>query len=231
MEPNSVIDKSFHAIEPHTGSIVARSIVNFAASHVGGDLDAGGSKEITAFMEQVDAGLRAFLADRSLAESILKNVGQALGVTAQVGGIAPTLLAAAAASAVEQVERIVPIREEYDIVIARGECKTLCAKAGFTSLEQVKIATVVSELARNIVQYAGTGEVRIATVALPRPGIEIEASDRGKGIPNIDAILGGEYESKTGMGVGILGARRLMDEFKLDTGPTGTRIRARKYVS
>lgn len=151
-------------------------------------------------------------------------------------GAVPSLFARAAtanaqaAAGTSVSTRRVEILQEFDIVTARGETKDICAKMGFPALDQVKIATVVSELARNIVQYAGTGYIELTQLTVPRAGIEIVSVDRGPGIPNIDHVLSGDYDSNTGMGVGLVGTKRLMDEFTIDTGPTGTRITARRYV-
>ena len=138
------------------------------------------------------------------------------------------LLASATASSTRMT---VEINEEYDIVTARNHAKTICDDLGFSASEQVKIATVVSELARNIHAYVGRGRIELEIVGSPRPGIEIRATDSGNGIPNIDEILAGKYRSRTGMGVGLLGTQRLMDEFSINSGPgRGTRLVVRKYV-
>ncbi|TLM65666.1 MAG: anti-sigma regulatory factor [Actinobacteria bacterium] len=124
----------------------------------------------------------------------------------------------------------VELREEFDIVTARGATRGMCAALGFPPVEQVKIATITSELARNIIAYAGRGYVELVPLSGERKGIEIRAVDNGPGIPNIDSIMAGGYSSNTGMGIGLLGTKRLMDEFELDSVPgRGTTVVTRKY--
>jgi serine/threonine-protein kinase RsbT len=125
----------------------------------------------------------------------------------------------------------VPIRAEHDVVRARTLGKDMAKQLGFSEVVQTKVATAVSELARNIFQYAGTGEVRIRRIEGKRRGIEIVARDQGPGISDPALILSGAYRSKWGMGAGLRGTKRLVDEFELDTHPgLGTTVRIRKYA-
>lgn len=125
----------------------------------------------------------------------------------------------------------IPIDVEGDIVRARGAGRDICRGLGFAEINQVKVATAISELARNIHQYAGRGVITLKTLGAPRPGIEIVARDAGPGIPDTKLVLSGSYRSRTGMGKGLLGARRLMDAFELVSEPgKGTLVTLRKYV-
>ena len=125
----------------------------------------------------------------------------------------------------------IPIKVEDDIVRARVAGRDMCRELGLSEINQVKIATAISELARNIFHYAKTGNISLRRLAQPRPGIEIIALDRGPGIPNMTLVLSGQYKSKTGMGKGLFGTKRLVDFFEVDTGPNkGTRITLRKYA-
>jgi serine/threonine-protein kinase RsbT len=151
--------------------------------------------------------------------------------TSASSSVAPGRLPFGAHRAEGASARRISILQEFDIVTARGEARTVCQEIGFPALERVKIATVVSELARNIVQYAGTGHIDLKPITEPRKGIEVVATDQGTGIPNIGHVLSGEYTSRTGMGVGLVGTKRLMDDFTVDTGATGTRIVARRFIS
>jgi serine/threonine-protein kinase RsbT len=95
----------------------------------------------------------------------------------------------------------------------------------------VRVATAVSEIARNALSYAGGGEVHIEPLLDPRPGIRVCVRDSGPGITAVDTILSGDYSSKTGLGLGIRGSRHLMDEFHVETGQgRGTTITMAKYV-
>ncbi len=125
----------------------------------------------------------------------------------------------------------VPIRAEHDVVRARTLGKDMAKQLGFSEVSQTKVATAVSELARNIFQYAGTGEIRIRRIEGKRRGIEVVARDQGPGISDPALILSGQYRSKWGMGAGLRGTKRLVDEFELDTHPgRGTTVRIRKYT-
>ena len=110
---------------------------------------------------------------------------------------------------------------------------TLYAKeAGFAETPSRMIATAVSELARNILKYARTGEVRLRRVQEPgRRGVEMEASDRGPGIPDIEAAMSDHFSSSGTLGLGLPGIRRMMDDFSLESTPgEGTRVTARKWL-
>lgn len=126
----------------------------------------------------------------------------------------------------------ISITVESDIVRARGAGRDMCRELGFNEINQVKVATAISELARNIFHYAKTGSVVLRRLGPPRPGIEIVASDKGPGIPDLKLVMSGNYHSRTGMGKGLFGARRLMDFFDVVTGPNGqgTTVTMRKHT-
>lgn len=113
-------------------------------------------------------------------------------------------------------EMRVPILTEYDIVAARQQVKELTTFLNFSSGEQTLVATCVSELARNIVEYAGTGEVIIGLVDKnEKKGIIIIAKDKGPGIPDIELAMKDGYSTSKGLGIGLPGSRRIMDEFEI----------------
>lgn len=206
-------------LQPYVGAIVARSISQVAIGQAGIIPGLTPTPEaVQSFIQAIENGVRAFLADGFQADECMSRLRDDLGVT----GVSPGTAVAR--------NLVVEITEEYDIVSARGKSRDLCAELGFAMPEQIKIATIVSELARNIVQYVGTGRIELNTVTSPRVGIEIIATDKGSGIPHIDHVLSGGYKSKTGMGVGLLGTKRLMDDFEVDSGPAGTKIVTRKYA-
>lgn len=125
----------------------------------------------------------------------------------------------------------IEIKVEGDIVRARGAGRDMCRDLGLSEINQVKVATAISELARNIFHYAQTGNITLRRLTTPRAGIEVVATDNGPGIPDLKLVLSGSYKSKTGMGKGLLGARRLVDFFEVDTGPgRGTKVVLRKFV-
>jgi signal transduction histidine kinase len=115
----------------------------------------------------------------------------------------------------------VALRADRDVVVARQRAREVARHLGLDSREQIRVATAVSELARNAVQYAGGGSVQFALAPSPEPELVITVTDEGPGIPHLDQVLGGLYQSTTGLGIGIVGARRLMDRFRIDAPPGG----------
>lgn len=114
---------------------------------------------------------------------------------------------------------------------ARAHARELAASVGFEMLEQVQIATAVSELARNVIQYAGEGEMEISIASGRRTGIEVICRDSGPGIADVQRALAGGQSTSGGLGRGLSGAQKLFDEFELRTGPgQGTEVIGRKWV-
>jgi serine/threonine-protein kinase RsbT len=126
----------------------------------------------------------------------------------------------------------VAIRTDADVVTARQEARTMGAALGFTSTDLTLLATAISEIARNITTYAGEGEVALRVVRDGvRHGIEVQATDEGPGIANVELAMQDGYTTGNGLGLGLPGTRRLVDEFELDTTPgAGTRIRMVKWT-
>jgi len=125
----------------------------------------------------------------------------------------------------------VAIEYEHDVVLARQRARDTAALLGFDTADQVRIATAVSELARNAFQYAHRGKVEFRFAGTPPQSLEIHVTDKGPGIPNLKVILDGRYSSTSGMGLGILGARRLMDHFEIQSDHLqGTSITLRKQL-
>ncbi|TFW20842.1 response regulator [Massilia arenosa] len=124
------------------------------------------------------------------------------------------------------------IDSELDVVAARQRARQVAELCGFGSQDQARIGTAVSELARNVYNYARTGRVEFAIEGETAPQVlVVRIEDRGPGIPHLDLVLSGRYKSTTGMGLGILGARRLMDRCDIQTAPDqGTAITLRKLL-
>jgi signal transduction histidine kinase len=110
---------------------------------------------------------------------------------------------------------------EPDIVLARQRARQIAGLLGFSHLDQTRIATATSEIARNAVQYAGGGRVEFLVESGPKAAMLIRVRERGPGIRDLQAILDGQYISSTGLGLGIVGAKRLMDRFAIESGPAG----------
>jgi signal transduction histidine kinase/CheY-like chemotaxis protein len=109
------------------------------------------------------------------------------------------------------------VRYEHDVVLARQRARTIAATLKFDVQAQTRIATAVSEIVRNAFQYAGGGAVDFEIENGAERMLFITVRDRGKGIPNLDEIFGGKYVSKTGMGLGMIGAKRLLDHFHVES--------------
>src|SRR3954468_16872279 len=125
----------------------------------------------------------------------------------------------------------VRIHHEHDIVAARQRARQIAASLGFDPTEQTRIATAVSEIARNAYAYAGGGRVEYSVEGDTAPQLLIvTVSDKGGGIANVNDVLTGRYRSRTGMGLGIVGTRRLMDHFAIETGDKGTTIALKKML-
>jgi serine/threonine-protein kinase RsbT len=121
---------------------------------------------------------------------------------------------------------VIPIRAEQDIVLARQGVRKLALEAGFGIVDQTKIVTAASELARNTLIYGLGGEMRWELlVDGARRGLRLHFVDEGPGIPDLERALTDGWTSGHGMGLGLSGAKRLVNEFEVDTAVNrGTRV-------
>ena len=125
----------------------------------------------------------------------------------------------------------IAIERETDLVLARQRTRHIAALAGFDTQDQTRITTAVSEIGRNVLEYAKAGRIEY-WLDTTEAKLEILVEDKGPGIADLDAILSGSYRSPTGMGIGILGARRLMEDFSIRSrAGEGTHIRMTKPLS
>jgi RNA polymerase sigma factor (sigma-70 family) len=133
-------------------------------------------------------------------------------------------------SAPRDDELRITIRADADIVRARQAARELASRLGFSRTDLTLIATAVSEVARNIVRFAGSGELVIELVENSRKGVRVVATDHGPGIDDVDRALSDGYSTYNGLGLGLPGARRLMDEFELVSKVgTGTTVTMTKW--
>jgi serine/threonine-protein kinase RsbT len=139
---------------------------------------------------------------------------------------------AAAGDAIGRSLISVPIRSAADIVAARQEGRALAARFGFDGSDLTVIATAISELARNILEYAKTGEIRLSLAQKAgRNGIMIVARDEGPGIPDVPRAMQDGYTTGRGLGLGLPGVRRLMDDFEIVSQVgRGTTVSVRKWT-
>jgi serine/threonine-protein kinase RsbT len=128
-------------------------------------------------------------------------------------------------------EKTINIKKEVDIIHARQEGREMARDIGFGTVEQCRIATAISELTRNIIRYAGYGKVIIKVINRRRKGIEITCSDEGPGIPDIEIAMQDGFSTNRGLGSGLPGTKRLMDEFEIKSEvDNGTTVVIRKWL-
>lgn len=135
----------------------------------------------------------------------------------------------------EQTQRILAmaLTEDTDVVLCRNRARTIAAALQFDRGDQVRIATAVSEIARNAFRYASDAAAEFFLVtdrsAIPAAqGMLVTVRDRGPGIADLESILAGTYQSRTGMGAGLRGSKRLIEKVDIETGPSGTTVRLRQ---
>jgi serine/threonine-protein kinase RsbT len=129
-------------------------------------------------------------------------------------------------------EALLRIDSEHDILTARQWGRELAAEVGFTGSDLTIVATAISEIARNIVEYAGSGEMTLAQVQEGNGrGIQVVARDQGPGIPDVGLAMQDGYSTGRSLGLGLPGARRLMDEFDIESeAGRGTTIAMKKWL-
>jgi len=129
--------------------------------------------------------------------------------------------------------RRVSINSDLDIVVARAEGRNLAQEMGFSTIDQARIATVISELARNVVLHAHCGQVLMEQIKVgEKVGMQIVCEDQGPGISDLDQILqGGEVQERASH-MGLAGAKRLMDELEIESQVgLGTTVKVRRWLS
>ena len=125
----------------------------------------------------------------------------------------------------------IPIESEEDVVLARQRAREVSAELGLDAQDQIRIATAVSEIARNAYSYGGGGRIDFHVEGKTAPQLlSIVVRDRGPGISNLDEIMSGRYRSATGMGIGIVGSRRLVDRLDISTSSSGTSVTINKLL-
>jgi serine/threonine-protein kinase RsbT len=128
--------------------------------------------------------------------------------------------------------RRVPINGELDIVTARVEGRNMAKAMGFGIIDQARIATAISELARNVVLYARSGQITLREAnRTGKIGLEIVCEDQGPGIKDVRQVFDEETSPGQRSGMGLRGTRRLMDEFEIEShAGIGTKVTARKWL-
>lgn len=185
--------------------ILTRSLVDRAfadASVVGQDVPADRLPKVKASLEE---GLRTFVGD-ALRGAAIHEVRDFDGL-----GTPPAV--------------VIRIAAEGDVQAASAAARSLCAELGGSALAAQRVATSVSELARNIFLYArGLGTIELVPSRKPRIALLVRAVDHGNGIGPLADVLAGKYQSKTGLGRGLAGVKRLSDKFDIASSANGTRV-------
>jgi serine/threonine-protein kinase RsbT len=109
----------------------------------------------------------------------------------------------------------VPVRTEPDVVMVRRRVREMCTQLGFSLVDQTKVVTAASELARNTVTYGGGGEMLMESLNGPRIGLRLTFEDKGPGIPDINLALRDGFTTGSGLGLGLSGAKRLVNDFEI----------------
>ncbi|MCP9494736.1 MAG: ATP-binding protein [Pyrinomonadaceae bacterium MAG19_C2-C3] len=128
--------------------------------------------------------------------------------------------------------RSIALEQETDIAVARNEVRAAAAGMGFSIVDQTRLTTVASELARNIIKYAVRGRVIIGTVQNDsRKGLRLIFEDNGPGIANTELAMRDGFTTGGGLGKGLPGSRRLVDDFKIESTPDiGTRVTVVRWL-
>ena len=122
-------------------------------------------------------------------------------------------------------ETTVEINVENDIVVARSAGRELAREIGFGSADQTRLATAISELTRNVIQYAGSGVCTVIDESADGvAGIRVTVEDHGPGIPDVEQAMADGFSTSRGLGAGLPGTRRLVHEFHLESEPGHTKI-------
>ncbi|HEV2853898.1 MAG TPA: ATP-binding protein [Thermoanaerobaculia bacterium] len=218
------VEKEIGAILSGTiSSITQRSIFNRLGGLATTPIQQLTASDRTTIMQELENSVRLFARSNSaqLIAACAKALNPGSGSSSGTGmaSPAPAMLA----------PKKLPIEQEKDIATARLEAWSEAVRIGLSKFASVKVATAVSELARNIVFYAGKGTVELRSLKDERgvAGLQIIASDQGPGIPpaKLEEIWAGTYKSQRGMGKGLVAVKKLVDDFQLDTRPgVGTTV-------
>lgn len=124
----------------------------------------------------------------------------------------------------------IPVASEADIVVVRRRVREVAIRVGLSLVDQTKIVTAASELARNTVIYGGGGSLQLESLNGPRHGVRLTFLDHGPGIADIDLALRDGFTTGTGLGLGLGGAKRLVNEFELESAVgRGTKVRLTRW--
>ncbi len=129
--------------------------------------------------------------------------------------------------------KTIALEQPHDIAVARNEVRALAAVLGFRAIDQTRLATVASELARNVIKYAGRGRLIAQPTSGPdgQQALRLIFEDRGPGIPDIEAAMRDGFSTGRGLGKGLPGSKRLVNEFQIESEVgRGTRVTVTRWL-
>jgi serine/threonine-protein kinase RsbT len=236
MDSQEATDRVMGALKPYFSPPIAKALLGMSMRRANLPADGLTFESIPTVVGALERALPAYIADQGRRNDCLQALRRLLALApraAGTNGAAHGSIAKVAAFGAPPIPTItVVIRSADDVTSACEGAREIARQVGFSHVDQTKVATAVSELARNILLYAGSGEVRLSGVSAPRRGIEAAAVDRGPGIADVAVVMSNSYRSRTGMGMGLKGAKRLTDSFELTSSPgVGTTVVIRKFLS
>jgi serine/threonine-protein kinase RsbT len=124
----------------------------------------------------------------------------------------------------------IPVASEPDMVVVRRRVREVAARTGLSLVDQTKLVTAASELARNTLIYGGGGTMLLESLNGPRLGVRLTFTDKGPGIPNLDLALRDGFTTGSGLGLGLSGSKRLVNEFEIESKVgVGTRVAVTRW--
>ncbi|MFW5875752.1 MAG: ATP-binding protein [Myxococcota bacterium] len=204
---SSSYQQMLDVLRQHVTAINARIVLDRAARHHGIGAEQVQTHHVATLLPDIERGVALFM-DPASRDRLCRD------------------LAALAGERQEVASRSIPIESEPDISRARNHARELCEALGARAMIIQRVATIVSELSRNIISYAERGAIELHPLFDAPQRVRVWAEDQGPGIPNLDEIMTGEYRSRTGLGMGLLGTKRLADHFSITSGARGTRVEA-----
>lgn len=124
----------------------------------------------------------------------------------------------------------IPVNSEPDMVVVRRRVREIAGLAGLSLVDQTKLVTAASELARNTLCYGGGGSVQVDSLNGPRTGVRLTFEDKGPGIADVELALRDGFTTGSGLGLGLGGSKRLVHEFEIESKPgKGTRVAVTRW--
>lgn len=224
MDNQDTTERLMGALKPYFSTPIAKALLGLTLRRANVGLGELRPESIPGVVLALERALPAYMADQARRAECVQGLRRLLALVPGPAG-------QNGAASGPTTSTMVRVSTADDVSNACEVGRDIARRVGFSHVDQTKIATAISELARNILLYAETGDVRIASLSAPRRGIEVTAVDRGPGIADVPAVMSIGYRSRTGMGMGLKGAKRLMDSFELSSSrDVGTTVTVRKFL-